>query len=50
METDIPAGATYTQGIVIERPPRTGIYDVDLWCPGTPLHARFQVAADRWPL
>lgn len=50
METDIPAGATYTQGIVIERPPRTGSYVVDLWCPGTPLRARFQVVADRWPL
>lgn len=54
LETDIPPGSTYAQGLVIERPVDVGTYTVKarlefgpdqvLWIP------EFQVVADRWPL
>ncbi len=54
LETDIPAGATYYQGLVVERPVDPGRYVVKahVLAGSVPAGASlsFEVVADRWPL
>lgn len=53
LETDIPSGATYYQGLVVERPVDPGRYVVQarMLAGSVPVGAslRFEVEADRWP-
>ena len=54
LETDIPSGMTYHQGLVIERPRDPGKYWViaDLLVDGQPFgkFTTFDIIVDRWPL
>jgi len=53
LETDIPSGATYYQGLVIERPRHAGHYMVNatIVAGAVPVgpSVRFEVEADHWP-
>ena len=53
MELDIPPGATYDQGLVVERPVDNGRYTVRCWLTleGRAVSAPFQfgIVADAWP-